>query len=745
MSVIQNLRKRVANIISPTQKNAMNVGRDFLRYGNKKMTPDWTQVVMDDKDLYTGYAYAAIRNRANKVAKIAMENIRTISDQEGLEHPYLKIIEDSPTFTDTEFWYHISTYLDLEGVYYLMAVRAAEGERVGTIQEFKMLNPYNIRRILSNDKLAVSGYVETHNGFIREIPPEMIIEIRELNPFDENTPYAMTDAAKEAQFTLKTAGDYTRHSLKHNINAPGLISTDVILEEKEFINFSERIKNHTKGEPLFGNGSGAITWDSMSIELSKAALKEVNEMNREALFAVSGVSKTIMNIEQSGVTRESSKVQKDLSVEDHILPRIQLIIDALNQDYRNNYSDYETNQARIVIDNPVGTDHDAEEKENAVKKGEFDLYNQLLAAGYDAEIAGQYVCGDIDIEMLGMPMNQPEPVAEPIAQKLNEFTEDERTGIVSQQQGALQNAVVNIQEQIVVSAMKRVAKFFKNDIQESDLIPKREKKETTNELIAVLTGFYGIMFNVIGQKTMRDRIGKYAMLGKFSIDKGANSFIKRIAKKTAQSHIETISNDIYQTARQAALNGKSVPEIESLLKETYNKNLVEQRAKVIARTETNRAFTMAQYDADRQFIDQNNLHGKVFKQWHTRSSNPCEFCLALEAEGEIPFADNFRDLGEEIVVGKGKDRKILAVDFETLKAGNAHPNCACEYELIIKVDNAMKNEIEEIKKNTTEVKTLLEQTKGKEDELQLQRQKLEQDKEAFDQQMKDLDKLLDNL
>lgn len=754
MSAVQNFRKRVANLIFPTAKNAMNLARDYLRYGNKKMSPDWTQVVMEDRDLYTGYAYAAIRNRANKVARIAGKDIRTTATTEGFVHPYLDTIEQSPSFTDTQFWYDISTYLDLEGVYYLMAIRAVDAvnQRVGNIQEFKLLNPYNIRRVLAKDSLAVSGYVETRNGYIREIPAEMIIEIRELNPFDENTPYAMTDAAKEAQFTLKTAGDFTRNSLKHNINAPGLISTDVILEEKEFINFTDRIKNHTKGEPIFGNGSGTITWESMNVELSKAALKDINEMNREALFAVSGVSKTIMNIEQSGVTRESSKVQKDLSVEDHILPRIQLIIDALNQDYRNHYAEYQSNQAKIIVDNPVATDHDAEMKENEVKKGEFDLYEQLLAAGYDPELAGKYVCGDIDIEMLGEPTNEPTatPATPPAQQNLaieeNTFREDEREGVVTQQEGMLKNAVVNTEEQLVVSAMSRVSRIVKNDIKENELITKRDKKTAVDELVAILTGFYGIMFNFIGKQTMRNRIGQYALIGQFGIDKGSNAYIKSIAKKVAESHVDTVSQDIFNVAREAALKGLSVPQIEALIKEKYNKTIVENRAKVIARTETNRAFTRAQYEADRQFIQQNNLEGRVYKVWHTRSSNPCPFCLSLEAEGEIPFSENFRDLGEEVVVGEGKNRKVLDINFEALKAGNAHPNCSCEYELIIKnVQNSMKTEIDEIKKTTVEVKTLLEQTKAKDDLANLKEQKLQADQAALDQQMKELDKILDKL
>jgi hypothetical protein len=219
------------------------------------MYPDYSQVVMEDKDLYTGYGYALINKTANKVAKTAIDNVRSWSDVKGAVHPYVEVLDQSPTFSLYQFWKHISIYIDLEGVYYLMAVRNVADNRVGSIQEFKLLNPYNITRILDSNNMDVGGYVETRKGMQRDIPKEMIIEIRDLNPFSEDIAYAMTDAAKESQFTLKTSGDHTRNALKHNINAPGIINTDVILPDEQFQNFKARVNAHTKGEPIFGNGA----------------------------------------------------------------------------------------------------------------------------------------------------------------------------------------------------------------------------------------------------------------------------------------------------------------------------------------------------------------------------------------------------------------------------------------------------------------------------------------------------------
>ena len=754
MNRIQNFRQKIANFILPKEANSTILARDFLKYGNRKsMTPDWTQVVMNDRDLYTGYFYAAITRRANKVAKIAKENIRTMANTDNFVHPYLQTIENSPTFTDTEFWRNISTYLDLEGVFYLMAIRAQNDlGAVSNIKEFKLLNTYNIRRIVNQETMEVSGYVETRGGLVREIPPFMIIEIRELNPFDQNTPYAMTDAAKDAQFTLKTAGDYTRHALKNNINAPGILTTDVILPPAEFQNFQDRVNNHTKGEPIFGNGSGAVTWQGMQMELSKAALENVNEMNREALLSVAGMSKTGMNIEQSGVTRETAKVQKDLNTEDHILPRIQLIVDALNQDYRNNYEDSRINGAMIVVDNPVKSDHESDIKETELKQSQFDLYSQMTAQGYDPETASHFVCGELDIEMLGEPVNPPvneQPQLPANTQEdasQNAFDNQGNQGLIKQQEGALKNAIVNIDGQLVASAMNRVNKIVKNQVQEDEIITKTEKKKILEELALVLTGFYGIILNFRGKEIMRDRSGMFALPGAFKIDRITNATIKKIAKKVATSHVDTVLSDILQAAREGAIKGLSVPEIQQLIKQKYSDVITETRAKAIARTETNRAFTQAQYEADRQFIEINGLQGQAYKIWHTRSSNPCAYCESLAAEGEVPFYDNFRDLGDSISVEVDGKRQNLDVKFEALYAGNAHTNCSCDYTLVIRdSNNSLKTEIANVKKMAEEAKKTIEEAQTIHKNALDKKKTIDLEKDQFEQQVKEIDKILEDL
>jgi len=699
-----------------TQKNSMgnDISNKFLKYGNSNRRPllnDWSNVVLTEKEFYTGYPYAAINLRANRVSTIAENNLKTSANQniidqakenkEVITHPYLDIIHNSTDFSDYQFWYDIPTYIDLKGVYYLMAVRNFTANRLGEIQYFKLLNPFHIKRIVKEENMEVGGYVEYRDGYSREIPKEMIIEIRKLNPNSWRDEFSLLDAASENQYALKTAGDFTRNSLKNNINAPGILSTDVVLPDEEFINFTNRVKGGVKGEPVFGNGAGSIKWQDMQIDLDKAALDKVNEINREALIAVTGASKTILAIEQSGVTRDTAKVQKDLFTENHAIPMLQMIIDALNIDYQKNYkADYEKFGYEIYIDNPLGSDRDAELKDVDIRDKSYDLYNKLVNKGYDRELAAQYAEGEKTLEELGEPTNEPVSILpaqtttdtttqeshthEPPVIVSNQFDEEQQ-GIVNQQQSTLENAVINIDARLVASAISKVSKNQYES--ETDVVNKSDKKDAEEELATALEAFYTLLIPLYARNVLSRRAAEFGDLALFNMNAEVKKYIKKTASEAAQGHIQTILDDILKTARDLSLEGASQEQVATGIRNKYNKTISTTRAKTIARTETNRAFTRSQFEADKQFIKQNNLQGRAYKKWITRSDNPCPLCQAKASEPPIPFDQAFADIGDQVSAtyeenGKTKVLKQV-IGFETVEAGTLHPNCSCTYQLLI--------------------------------------------------------------
>lgn len=819
-------------------------GNDFFKHGNrnKVMGDDWSSIKMSDVEYYTDYSYAAINNRANKTAQIGTEYLRTKASKDLIEtltdrdqeivHPYIELINNSDEFTPTQFWYDISTYIDLEGVYYLMAVRNVSPSIIGSVQRFELLNPYEIQRVVNRDTLEVGGYIENRGGMMREIPKEMIIEIRKLNPFSREKSFAMTDAARESQYALKQANDYTRSSLRNNLSAPGIIATDVVLEPENFINFQSRVMAQEKGAPIFANGASAVTWQPMNIDMDKAALSEINEINRSTVFAVSGVSKTTMGIEESGTTRETARVQRDKFIEDHIMPQVQMIIGALNQDYKRYYKkEYEENKFSIYIDNPLAVDKDSVIKGLEVKENEFSQVSNLVKLGYEYDIASRYILGEITLADLGEPTLEPElspeeilTIAEsellaensitntkiPIPPKggsntlnslrtkkfvpkgtnsrnieikkyelkkekqqqyakalqeadkktkqktevylssvfcnstsenaeiikaVNALGEDSKNAVGSYESSLL-NGVQNFQAKFVAQSLNNI----ENDSdfsKETDIISKSERIAAINELQSLFTIYYLSVFPVYANYLMNKRTNEFGSQVVFTLDDDVKEYIKVTATNAAESHVDTLikdllnsarnvyeetlselreslkakriydSEEIFEETRRMALEGAARGRVISALTDKYEK-VSKTRAKTIARTESNRAFSQSQFQADIQFLKAMNLMDSAYKKWITTSDNPCEYCIELSTRGPIPFDTNFQDLGTEIsydYVKRNGDvtKRVLKIDYEPLNAGNAHVNCGCRYKLVIKdqYGNFIENNINDVIKNSS--------------------------------------------
>lgn len=707
-----DLRARISNAFKAFQTNSSDgraLANRFRRFGNDRMYSDWSQVQMDESDKYTGYLYAAVNNRAKKVAMLGRKHLHTNAApalveaakkrDELLVHPYLEILDKSRTFSNYKFWFDISTFLDLKGRYYLFVLRNKTAQRTGDIQYFKLLNPYNVKRVINETTREIEGYVEGRDGLTRTIPKHMIIEIEPLNPFNDE-PYSMTDAASESQFTLKTAADHTRHSVAKNRATSGIVTInddDLALDPQRMENFKSRVQGKEKGEPIFGVGKGSITWNDMQIDLNKSALSEVSEVNLKQLIAVSGNSSTMFGHEETGGTKDRSDDQKNMFIDNHCIPQLQLILDALNQDYKNMYeAEYQSNLYEIEVISPTEDDKDAVVKEQEIRTGAFELYTTLRNKGYSHEIASKYAEGEIELDEIGEPTEEPElpPVittppedkeeADNHIHAIHNLFDEQEQGIVTQQQGALENAVRNVEEQVALAVLAKVTKNKFEDIDE--IISKARKSQVISELRVALEAFYSIILPTFGRRNMDRRAKEFSIQAVFQMNNEVKRYIKNIADKSAISHIDTILDDMLKAVREAALKGASQPELVSAIKKGYAE-ISQNRSKAIARTETNRAFTQSQFQADKQFLKQNSLEGRGYKKWITRSGNPCPLCQEMASRPPVPFKQDFLEFGSELTVTYESDGKTRVqkqrIDYEPLTSGNLHVNCSCTYQLIV--------------------------------------------------------------
>lgn len=590
------------------------LSRDFLKNGNKDiMNGNWSAIRLADKDMYRGYPYAAITLRAKTVARLATNsdvvttayNEKAVDNKSEATHPYLKAFQDSINFDNYLFWYDNSQYIDMRGVRHIAVVRGKVRGTVGDIQEVFALNPYRVLEVVNQADGEIGGYVETqkNTGKQRIWEPHQIIRVVDEHPITED-PHGMIEAAKDAQFTLKQAADFTRSSLNANENAPGIISSKIVLTPEQFANFKAGIKSSPKGQPIITNG-GQVDWQAMNIDLDKSALDKINEIQRSELFAVSGQSKTSMGIEESGTTRDTSEVQDDKTTRDQAIPVIQLFASAFNLDYRKHYpNEYKKFGWEIKVVDPTSKNIDADKSATELRDTQFDLADKLVGKGYEAELANKYAQGRITLEELGKPTEEPrtftpiQPVedeesqqqsitispvinipevnsvresltAEKIAEAIiatqakigekNDIPEDlayiynqlevADVQTIDQQQGALTNGIVNVDSRIVSSVLNKVDK---NDFKsQSDIISEEDREEAEQELEFLLIGFYTILAGLYGRNFMQKRAKDIGELAEFRMTAAIASAIKDNANKAAKSHVNTVLDELLRSIQTA--------------------------------------------------------------------------------------------------------------------------------------------------------------------------------------------------
>jgi hypothetical protein len=150
-----------------------------------------------------------------------------------------------------------------------------------------------------------------------------------------------------------------------------------------------------------------------------------------------------------------------------------------------------------------------------------------------------------------------------------------------------------------------------------------------------------------------------------------------------------VDSDIYAYARQLVLAGASRDTVIRKLQENFN-DVSKRRAKVIAGNESNRVFTLSQFEADEQFLAQNKLTTKAYKRLVSNTGHPEAICKAIIDATHIkpiPFHNDFIPFGKEFKTKvDGKTYKFTPT-YENLKSGHIHVNCHCRYELLIKKED----------------------------------------------------------
>lgn len=816
MPILNSLQRAVGvpkNTNQPAVTATQSIANDFLRRGSVKVLQNLEQDKAFEPDTtIKGYLYAALNFRKENFADFCEENIVCEDkNNEGLKHPYLELIENSKVEDEYEFWRDLINDYDMLGEAYIFLLRRVvykeervpghkrAVEHIGLPTAIEQLDAKNMT-ILRNSSNEIVGYRERlADGRVRDFLPEQIIRIYNKHPFDPDKVLSIFDACKDYQYTINKGSEFTQAALLNNTNSPGIISTDTTLTQEEYDNLVARINGHEAGKWIVTDGASKLNFTSLDQTMDKLALPDLTDVNRQTIFAVTGTSKTVLGIEESGTTRDTAKVQDAKFIKKTIRPLAKRFISALNFDYRVNYPEkYAVQKLRLTLKN--GTDPAEDAELYASQKALFDDTLEIVYSGYDAQSAEQFMNGEIDFTELKLDGNDAEDIDEEsenqdgnpdtdsgstddsgddettnngideqelekidienqashvhdgtisddyIDRILNQHFENgelsEYGKLVKTQSIKAKNDLLKEVRRIQLDAIKNAnTKLQVNNFDYNDIRSKDDEESLFKRLYNAFRKYWFLMVPLVGRerlaenKTLLGLDADVNLLGTSSVQK----FVKETAEREAKSHVNTIYNSILEASNKAfdkaaddlfadeylknykqgednwfktkpskrevksklkneafkKQNNKLYKYVQEQIQKGYNRadiqrmvraeyvNLSRTRANLLVGNEMAKAVNSSQFMADYELLKATNTLDKAYKRLVSSTGDPCPICEEIINKGEIPFTDNFVELGDQIQATKDGKTQVMIFNYEPIRDGVVHPNCHCSYQLVI--------------------------------------------------------------
>lgn len=822
MPILNSLQRAVGvprNTNQPAPTAQQSIANDFLRRGAVKALQRLDQdKKYDPEATIKGYLYAALNFRKENFADYAEENI-VCEDlhNEGLRHPYLELIENSKVEDEYEFWRDLINDYDMTGEAYIFLLRRVvykeesepgrkrEVEHIGLPTAIEQLDAKNMT-ILRNANNEIVGYRERlDNNHVRDFLPEQIIRVYNKHPLDPDKVLSIFDACKDYQYTINKGSEFAQSALLNNTNTPGIVSTETTMTQEEYDNLVARLNGHEPGKWIVTDGASKLNYTAMSQDLDAVALPDLTEVNRQTIFAVTGTSKTVLGIEESGTTRDTAKVQDAKFIKKTIRPLVKRFISALNYDYRVNYPErYAVEKLKLVLKN--GTDPDEDLELYNAQKTLFDDTLEIVYSGYDAESAEAFMNGEIDFTEMKLDGNDAEEIddesedqnGEPNVDSGNDdsgddndddegttnngLTEEDLEKVDVENQAthihdetitdnyidkALQQHITNGEMSEYGKLVKTQAIKAKNDLLKtvrkiqleavknanvhleansfkfSDITSKEERDNLFQKLFNAFKKYWLLMVPLIGRERLSENKSVLGLDADVNLlgTRAVQDYVKEIAKKEAESHTKTIydsileasnkafdkaadnlfaeeyiksykqgednwfktkpnkgqvksklkneqfkkdNNELYKFVQDKIQQGYNRAEIQKMVRAEYV-YLSRKRANMLVGNEMAKAINSSQFMADYELLKATNTLDKAYKRLVSSTGDPCPICKEIINRGEIPFTENFVELGDSVQATKENGQtQVMVFNYEPIRDGVVHPNCHCSYQLIIK-------------------------------------------------------------
>jgi len=673
------------------------------------------------EEIYQGYIFAAIKKTSNTVAEILSTRIETFNpnDKDELalddKHPYLKAI-DLGKRDNTLFYKGIATYLMVLGEAFVDAgIRTMVAGNIKPVGSLELMQSNEVVRTYDDDgvlksykwKYKTPAGMEKTDLFV----PTNVIAITDLNPWDLRKGYGQIRPIVDKIAVENMATKLQSAIIANGIKAPGIVSSKEELGEDEYQELQNQVKNRwtsndmdKAGTPIVTNG-GFVDYKSLIEDLDKLAMVKIRNMNRDAFMAALSVSKTILGIEESGTTRETSRIQREQFVLDACMPIANGILSALNQDYINSYPvEYAKKPIKMRAIAPIEKDLEQEQGEAKLNKEKAETFKTYIEAGTDpqqaAELAGITLKDDATIIVTPRPILVP-PVAAPnaapapnvnIQNHNHSHDNDEPVGIPDVNKNALSKAELTKLEKAEAGLKTEIRqldtglgeKYIKN----INNVSADEQQEYIGNVAKALVAYNTVSITIYGAQRaalMAKDFGVDAIA--FDYNDAVRKIIEQRMTKVANGHFATVDKEITGAISKANADNLPRKEVIKAVREKVQNQVATWQVERLVQTEVSNAFNQSTFFADKQFIDGNGYTNRAYKVWRTNSPNPCPFCTG-QSGTQVPFEDNFFNVGDvaegTASTADGKRKQVYyPVRFVDINAGGLHPNCHCDYKLVI--------------------------------------------------------------
>jgi len=714
---------KVTTIDVPKTKS--NILGSFLDLGSKSLSGEKSVSAKLIESFYE-WVFINVTTLSEEISKLEPELYQIIlrgGEYQMVEvetHPILDLLDRfNESTTQSDAFYLTEAHLDLVGDSFWYLEGGANGAQPTNIY---LLQPDKVSLklgdVYSGATRLIAGYnyKTTVDGKIIQVDyePEEILPIKVPNPKNPYRGFSVVEGIANTLDIDSNTLTATRSFYENGMMSQFMLTTDNKITDDQLKRLKAEMRAAYSGSknfwkvPIFGGG---IKPETVQMSGRDAQIIEQQAWTRDKIMAAFKNTKASLGITED-VNRANAEATLLSWKQSTIKPKMCRIVDALNEHLVPRYGD----NLILGFKDPVPEDASKKNVEaiSLLNSGIISINEARDMIGMDSTTGGDDVVSTREV-----PNEVPKSV-----KNVNYKQVLRRNGFYTrfknhkaQYQKALENArpiarqIIKKELPVVVEAKVVHPDFTNDNIQDFqakqlefvDRIEAQFEDKLKSYLDVLANKVVGNLHQHLPTKQVKNKtlFNEAEELGiiqnelrptlvalasassnhansligvnsPFVPDEKVYSYIHRQINKFADSMFATDKDYLARLIANGVANGDSIAvisrSIESNFKNTFTRIQAERTTRTEILRESNHFMT-------EQWIESGVVESK---QW-LLSGDPCEVCLAIEAEyGTRDLTENFASLGDVIEYQNDKgEQKTYTIDYSDLEEPPAHPNCRC--------------------------------------------------------------------